>query len=523
VSKSKAVIRLLLATIATAWLAAIASPAVAQIHTNPLIERGINPRVLDIAAIPMTQDLAFVYEFVVRIEEGTDVREGLVHAIYDPYDEFGLDVTFHIPPGGDAAGLTDSDLRRLLEDEHRLSRQAAGANLFDASTIHVSGSEAGAEIISFAYRDRLPSAYRFLEKMVGHAYVSSDGLERVRIDSVEPFKQGGTKIDAYTQTTWFLRPPGGGYLIDRYTIRARKQGGRVVHLEARALEYRDADGHRLDFRGEGLGEPLVFDGRLVRVKLDYPLPLLGRQATKLGYDLPRPFGVDLFIHAQDEILKFESIKVDGEDLGDLVNLEDTTLSSTTWVQAAKADVWVLPFVNVMGIVGRATSKTTLGLQLSGPFSEALDFFEPGSGASLELSDDLDSLLYGGGVTLAGGVGNAFATINLQYLTSTVPDAGTSVQAFVFMPLVGYRFPFINVIGGAQYQDYDKKVTGSIPIEGESPLEFEVLLKSVQWNLILGLQKDLSKSWNFSVMGGFGERTSATFTIGYRFGGPSFER
>jgi hypothetical protein len=51
----------------------------------------------------------------------------------------------------------------------------------------------------------------------------------------------------------------------------------------------------------------------------------------------------------------------------------------------------------------------------------------------------DTTVYGVGTTLAGGVGNTFATVDFQYITSYTEAADAELSMAIATPMVGYSF------------------------------------------------------------------------------------
>src|SRR4249920_2960102 len=71
------------------------------------------------------------------------------------------------------------------------------------------------------------------------------------------------------------------------------------------------------------------------------LPFLGEEARKLGHELPEPFGVG-FVYA---------------NLGSSADVDNVNV---------KLDAWLLPFLNVYGIVGKIKNKSDTHLEVTLP-------------------------------------------------------------------------------------------------------------------------------------------------------------
>ncbi len=183
--------------------------------------------------------------------------------------------------------------------------------------------------------------------------------------------------------------------------------------------------------------------------------------------------------------------------------------------AARGDVWLLPFVNVTLISGRVFGNTEINLALSDDVKDALGLIGI-EADNVSASIDVTGPVVGGGMTLAGGYKNLFATVNAMYIKQFVKEAGTDVDAIAITPLVGVRFPkIVNAVIGGQYQIYNSNVSGSLEVEGET-LNYDVELKTTKWNWLVGLQRDFSNRWNGTIMVGGKPRPQTTIVLGYRF-------
>jgi hypothetical protein len=132
-----------------------------------------------------------------------------------------------------------------------------------------------------------------------------------------------------------------------------------------------------------------------------------------------------------------------------------------------------------------------------------------------------SEIYGGGATLAGGVGNFNLTVNYQLIFTKMVEANTVNMVNIITPMVGYMVPFgVNFMLGAQGQFYNTALTGYFDLTDNNGdlhrLDYQVDFEPIQWNAIVGVYKNFNKHWEMSLQTGFGERTSVTAVFGYRF-------
>ncbi len=139
----------------------------------------------------------------------------------------------------------------------------------------------------------------------------------------------------------------------------------------------------------------------------FVLPLLGDQARKAGYELPKPLGYGLIYTKIDRDVRVSDVRV-GVGGGKLESVSDfVTLRARTHVDVAlgRVDAWVLPFLDVYGVFGYVNNETrirgtaTLGRRGSIP---------------IDVTTRIEGPTVGLGLTLAGGYKQAFATLDVNF-------------------------------------------------------------------------------------------------------------
>jgi len=142
------------------------------------------------------------------------------------------------------------------------------------------------------------------------------------------------------------------------------------------------------------------------------LPFLGEEARKRGYELPQPFGVGLVYYKLNRDIVITDVRVgrngntpvsvpDAVDFGSTSNVDNYNL---------KADVWLLPFLNVYAIAGRIENKSTTHVEITLP-----PLTPAGSERRFrtEVPTQLSGSVGGLGITLAGGVGSFFGALDVN--------------------------------------------------------------------------------------------------------------
>ena len=75
--------------------------------------------------------------------------------------------------------------------------------------------------------------------------------------------------------------------------------------------------------------------------------------------LPLPWGIGLTLHQQDQDYSLSRLDIDIPV--DLSLVQDVEVENTVGEANLKLDLWLLPFLNVFGLVGRIEGETTVNL------------------------------------------------------------------------------------------------------------------------------------------------------------------
>jgi len=143
------------------------------------------------------------------------------------------------------------------------------------------------------------------------------------------------------------------------------------------------------------------------------LPFLGEEARKLGHELPEPFGVGLVYYKLVRDIKVTDLRL-ANDGGPPTSVSQfVDLGSGTDVKNinVKLDAWLLPFLNVYGIVGKVWNKsdTTIDVTLPPLVSSA-----PGRRFTTTVPTSIEGTVGGLGVTLAGGYKSFFGALDVNW-------------------------------------------------------------------------------------------------------------
>jgi hypothetical protein len=228
-------------------------------------------------------------------------------------------------------------------------------------------------------------------------------------------------------------------------------------------------------------------------------------------ELPRPWGIglDFFTMDQDYDIKSLDFALPGVIVGDPSQIDVTNKVQHFDI---KGDVWLLPFLNVFGIVGRVDVDTVVDLSDAG-----ITGLPPG--ISLPPIDVLfDGTVYGLGFTLVYGTENWFTSLTSTWTsTSTSGDFNSTVDSFTTQPRIGLIRNGWRFWVGGMYLDTDEKHTGVFDLAFIGPIPFAVELTTKdRWNYTAGVGYVFSDRADLSFEYGFGNRTHTLFNMNYRF-------
>jgi hypothetical protein len=210
---------------------------------------------------------------------------------------------------------------------------------------------------------------------------------------------------------------------------------------------------------------------------DYPyaLPIWGDKATARGFKLPYSAGLSLQYFGQRSDLVIDNLMVGFNnnamyELDGLVRF-DKAKSRSDGI-SFRPDIWLFPFLNVYGILGRSAASTDVGYGLWLPDSTGAER----EVLHLETKVDFDANTFGLGLTPTIGVGGGWLALDMNYTWTDVPQLDDPATAFVFDPRMGKSFQLRNPdeninfwVGGFRLK-INTGTTGSIPLTDAIPID-----------------------------------------------------
>ncbi len=170
----------------------------------------------------------------------------------------------------------------------------------------------------------------------------------------------------------------------------------------------------------------------------YALPIWGDKATGMGFNLPYSAGLSVQYFWQESDLIIENLMI-GFNNSQQVNVDELIRFNNALATASaftiRPDVWVFPFLNVYGILGKSQASTQIGAGLWLPdgennYTEVLTF---------DTQVDFNATTFGLGMTPTIGIGGGFLALDLNVSWTDIPQLSKPAQTFVFGPRFGKNF------------------------------------------------------------------------------------
>ncbi len=217
------------------------------------------------------------------------------------------------------------------------------------------------------------------------------------------------------------------------------------------------------------------DGQLLdsirQTPYPYTLPLLGKKAAAKGFLLPYPIGVmiNAYRGSQDVTISDLSVGIhrgDGSAAIQPISLDEVVdfgdVRATVNNLNMRTDVWILPFLDVYGIFGKAWVQTDV--EIAAILDQPVDF---------STTAKFDGFVYGGGAMLTGGIRSIFVSADFNMVWTHFDQMANDNRASNFSLRTGYVFhikPETNlaVWGGAGRVFLNSLTKGSIPLSEVAP-------------------------------------------------------
>ncbi len=256
-------------------------------------------------------------------------------------------------------------------------------------------------------------------------------------------------------------------------------------------------------------------------KYDRIFPIWAQEAIDLGHELPKPYGFSIGYMKMDQPLIVDSVSFSGFGIADdLIYIDGSKAHQDSETLTLRGDFWLLPFLNFYGIFGYTQGSSTANVQLNlidTPIGEPFDFVL-----------NFKGFTYGVGGTIAGGIDNWFALLDVNYTNTNLNILDGEISSIVVSPRLGYRWKYrghdTQIWVGTMYQNVEQTFSGYLrnigvelpdylPQNGKFKVEQHLEDK---WNSLIGAQVALTSNVDLLLEAGIGTRRSGMISLGYRF-------
>ena len=175
-------------------------------------------------------------------------------------------------------------------------------------------------------------------------------------------------------------------------------------------------------------------------KYPYALPIWGEKVAQKGYNLPYSAGLSVNYFWQDSEIVISNLEV-GFNNGPLYNLDEIVRFEKSSVEAGaitiRPDIWLLPFLNIYGIFGKANTATKINAGIWVPDADN-NWSEV---ASFGTSANFDATTFGFGMTPTIGVGGGWLALDMNMSWTDISALDKPAFSYVFGPRLGKTFKF----------------------------------------------------------------------------------
>ena len=170
----------------------------------------------------------------------------------------------------------------------------------------------------------------------------------------------------------------------------------------------------------------------------YILPIWGEKATKKGFKLPYSAGLSINYFTQQSDLILNNLSV-GFNNGPMYNIDEIVRLNSAVSNAnaitIRPDIWLLPFLNVYAIFGKANTSTAIDASIWIPNTEN-NWTEI---MSFKTKAEFNATTFGLGMTPTIGVGGGWIALDMNFVWSDVSALDKPVFTSVFGPRFGKSF------------------------------------------------------------------------------------
>ena len=170
----------------------------------------------------------------------------------------------------------------------------------------------------------------------------------------------------------------------------------------------------------------------------YALPIWGKKAAAMGFNLPYSAGIGINYLWQESDLVIDNLQI-GFNNGPLYNLDEivrfNNATSTASGLNIRPDIWLFPFLNIYGIIAKASPSTSVDFGIYVPDADG----NWSNVMSMNTKAEFEAQTLGFGFTPTLGVGGGWMALDVNFTWSDIAELEKPAFATVFGPRFGKSF------------------------------------------------------------------------------------
>ncbi|PWJ42724.1 hypothetical protein [Sediminitomix flava] len=178
---------------------------------------------------------------------------------------------------------------------------------------------------------------------------------------------------------------------------------------------------------------------LMSSEYPYVLPILGKKATAAGFELPYSAGLGINYLWQESEIVIDNLKV-GVNNSRLIELDEivrfNNATATTQGLNFRPDIWLLPFLNVYGIVATSQTSTEVDFSVFIPNQESFEEV-----FRYKTKAEFDATTFGFGITPTIGIGGGWLALDMNFSWTDIQELERPAFSYVFGPRLGKTYNF----------------------------------------------------------------------------------
>lgn len=219
----------------------------------------------------------------------------------------------------------------------------------------------------------------------------------------------------------------------------------------------------------------------------YILPIWGEKVAQKGFDLPYSAGISVNYFWQKSDLIINNLKV-GFNNGPQFSLDQVVRFDDAVAEANaltfRPDIWILPFLNIYGIIGKSEASTTISAGIWVPDAEN-NWTQL---TSFTTKANFNAVTAGFGMTPTIGIGGGWLALDMNVAWTDVDALDKPAFTFVFGPRLGKTFKFNKTDSNIAFWAGAFRVKLTSDTRGNLPLSDVIPLDNAQAKIDNGLAK-----------------------------------